>query len=261
MSVVMKVFGYELNDVLRGRWLIAYAAFFLVLTEALLRFGGTGERALLSLMNVVLLVVPLMSLVFGAIYLYGARDFTMLLLSQPVKRSQLFAGLFLGLAVPLALAFMTGVALPFTVRAGAGSTAPLIALLATGAALTFAFAAIAFLIAVHIDDRARGLGAAVLLWLLLAVVYDSIVLLVAGLFADYPVEKPLLALMVANPLDLGRVILITSLDAAALMGYTGAVFQRFFGSAAGSAIAATALLAWIAAPFGLALRRFRHRDF
>lgn len=261
MSIAWKVFGYEINDVLRGRWIIAYAAFFLLLAEALLRFGGTGERALLSLMNVVLLVIPLMSLVFGAIHLYGARDFTELLLAQPVRRSQLFGGLFLGLAVPLALAFVAGVSLPFVVRAGAGSIASLAALLATGTALTFVFVSIAFLVAVHIDDRARGLGTAVLLWLTLAVVYDGVVLLIAGTFADYPLEKPMLALMIINPLDLGRVILLMSLDAAALMGYTGAVFAQFFGSAAGAAIAGTALLGWIALPLALALRRFRTRDY
>lgn len=74
----LKILKYELADVVRGRWLPAYAGFFLLATEALLRFGGTGEAALLSLMNVVLFVAPLMSLIFGAVYLYGAREFTAL---------------------------------------------------------------------------------------------------------------------------------------------------------------------------------------
>lgn len=262
MRTTLRVLGYELRNVLRGRWLIAYALFFLVITEALLRFGGTGERALLSLMNIVLFVIPLMSLIFGTIYLYAAREFNQLLLAQPVGRRQLFAGLYLGLGLPLALAFAAGVALPFLARFGtAGAAGTLAVLLGVGFALTMAFTAIAFLVAVHIDDRARGLGAAVLLWLLLALVYDGLVLLVATTFADYPLEKPMLALMLANPLDLGRVLLLMSFDAAALMGYTGAVFHRFFGSFAGVSLATAALLAWIGIPLAFGLRHFERRDF
>jgi Cu-processing system permease protein len=262
MSTTLKVLRYEVRDVLRGRWLIAYALFFLAVTEALLRFGGTGEHALLSLMNVVLFVIPLMSLVFGTIYLYGAREFNELLLAQPVSRRQLFGGLYLGLSAPLALAFAGGVALPFLGRLGrAGGAGTLLTLLAVGVALTLVFTAIAFLVAVRLEDRAQGLGAAVLLWLLLAVVYDGAVLLVATIMIDYPLEKPLLALMLGNPLDLGRVLLLMTFDAAALMGYTGAVFQRFFGSIAGAALASAALLSWIVLPLALGLRAFERKDF
>lgn len=262
MSTMLKVLKYELRDVLRGRWLIAYALLFLLLTEALLRFGGTGERALLSLMNVVLLIVPLVSLVFGTIHLYGAREFNELLLSQPVGRRQLFCGLYLGLALPLALAFAAGVALPFFGRLGAaGGAGALMTLILVGTALSLTFTALAFLLAVRLDDRAQGVGAAVLLWLTFAVVYDAGVLLVATAFADYPLEKPMLALMLANPLDLGRVLLLMAFDAAALMGYTGAVFSRFFGSLTGALVAAFALAGWIALPFALGARAFVRKDF
>ncbi len=262
MNRTLKVLRYELRDVVRGRWLIAYAVFFLLATEALLRFGGAGEQALLSLMNVVLFVIPLMSLVFGTVYLYGAREFNELLLSQPVNRRQLFGGLYLGLAAPLALAFALGVAIPFLARLGAaGSAAALAVLVTIGVALTLVFTAIAFLIAVRLDDRAQGLGAAVLLWLLLAVVYDGLVLIAASVFIDYPLEKPMLALMLVNPLDLARVILLMTFDAAALMGYTGAVFQRFFGSTIGLAMAGVALAAWIALPLAGAARLFARKDF
>lgn len=258
----LKILKYELADVVRGRWLPAYSGFFLLATEALLRFGGTGEAALLSLMNVVLFVAPLMSLIFGAVYLYGAREFNELLLSQPVSRRQLFGGLYLGLALPLALAFALGVGIPFAARLGAtGGIPALVVLLAVGIVLTLVFTAVAFLIAVRLDDRAQGLGAAVLLWLLVAVVYDGLVMLGATIFADYPLEKPLLALMVLNPLDLARVILLMTFDAAALMGYTGAVFQRFFGSPLGLAVASTALAVWIALPLTGALQLFRRKDF
>ena len=64
-AVVLKVAGYQASNVLRSRWLLAYVGFFAVVTDALLRFGGGDGHALLSLVNVVLFVVPLVALVFG----------------------------------------------------------------------------------------------------------------------------------------------------------------------------------------------------
>ena len=65
------VLRYELQDLRRSRWVLGYVLGLLLLTEALLRFGGGGPRAVLSLMNVVLAVVPLVSVIFGTMYLYG----------------------------------------------------------------------------------------------------------------------------------------------------------------------------------------------
>ena len=262
MSTVAKVLKYELHDVLRGRWLVAYGLFFLLATEAILRFGGGGARALLSLTNVVLLVVPLVSVVFGALYLYQSREFNELLLAQPVTRGQLFAGLYLGLTLPLVAVFLVGSALPFVYHGVGGADAGVLALLAaSGALLTAVFTALAFLIAVRVEERVRGLGAALALWLLLAVAYDGVVLAFVAALGDWPLEKPVLALMLLNPVDLARVLLLMGLDVSALMGYTGAVFARFFGGAAGAVVALGALALWIAAPLALGARGFRRRDF
>ena len=127
--------------------------------------------------------------------------------------------------------------------------------------LTFIFVALAFLIAVKVEDKVRGLGVSILLWLLFSVMYDGMVLLLAGTFADYPLEKPILALMFFNPVDLGRVLLILTFDTSALMGYTGAVVERFFGSLAGVAASISALLVWIIVPLALGMRRFGKKDF
>jgi Cu-processing system permease protein len=263
-AVVAKVARYQARNVLRSRWFLAYVAFFVVVGDALLRFGGDGGKALLSLVNVVLFVVPLVGLVFGTTYLYDARDFTEVLLAQPVARGQLFGGLMLGLALPLSAAVAAGVALPFLLHRAArgddGTLATLATLVACGAALTFAFVALAFVVATRADDKVRGLGAAVGLWLLLALLYDGAVLLAVALLADYPIERPLLGLMLANPIDLARVLLLLRFDVAALLGYTGAVFAHFFGGA-GALVAAAALLAWVVAPVAAGLRAFRRKDF
>jgi len=263
MTPVIQILQYELNNLRRSRWVWGYTLVLLIMTDALLRFGGGGPRAVVSLLNVVLLLVPLASLVFGAMYLYGAREFVELLLTQPIRRPSLFIGLYTGLSLTLAAAFVLGVGLPFLwAGQGEGSLAgPLCMLLGVGVLLTWAFVALAFLIALQFEDRAKGLGAAILVWFASTALYDAMLVFVVTIFADYPLERPLIGLTLLNPVDLGRILLLLQMDTAALMGYTGAVFEQFFGSTLGILLAAGALVAWALLPFGLGLRRFRTKDF
>lgn len=259
----LKIARYQLQDVLRSRWIVFYGLFFLILTDALFRFGGAGERVLLSLMNVVLIAVPLVATVLGAMYVYGSREFTELLLSQPVRRRSLFAGLFLGLALPLSLAFLLGVGLPFAYHGAfaTGEIGAVALLVGTGILLTWVFTSLAFLVAIRNEDRIKGLGLALGIWVFFTVIFDGIILLVIHLFAAYPLEYPVIALSVLNPVDLGRILLTLNFDISALMGFTGAVFQKFFGSGVGQFMTATALIGWIAMPLFFSMRGFERKNF
>ncbi len=262
MKTVTEVIRYQLRDIVRGRWVIAYTAFFLVTTEVLLRFGGGSASAILSLMNVVLLLIPLVSVAFGAIYLYDAREYTEFLLSQPVARPQLFAGLYIGLVIPLTIAFLLGIAIPFAIHGiAAGRLPTLLTLALAGALLTAVFLALAFTIAIRVDDKVKGLGLGIVLWLFFAVVYDGIVMIIVRIFAQYPLERPLIVLALFNPISLARILLLLQFDIAALLGYTGAVFRRFFGSTYGVLLTLAALGTWLIVPLGLALRSFQRKDF
>jgi Cu-processing system permease protein len=259
----LKVVRYELENTFRNRWVLAYGAFFFVVTDVLLRLGGDTPRALLSLMNAVLLLIPLVTLVYGTIHWHGSREFTELLLAQPVRRSALFHGLFAGLVLPLTAAFAVGMSAPLLLhRAVSGENAGLLVLmLVTGAALTAVFGAVAVLIGGLVEDRLRGVAAALGVWLLLSVAYDALVLTVAVSFSDRPLERVMLALTFLNPIDLGRVLLMLRFDVATLMGYTGAVFAQLLGNGLGIAAALAGLLAWTVLPGLLALRTFKRRDF
>ena len=263
MTTTAKVLKYELRDLARSRAVIVYALFFLLTSDLLFRFSGGSAKALLSLANVALIVVPLVSLVLGTMFLYNAREFNELLLSQPVNRRQLYAGLYLGLAVPLVVGFLAGSSLPVLLH-GLDEPRHAVALAMLGLAgffLTGIFIAIAFVVALRFEDRVRGMGVALLVWLFLAVVYDGLVMMGANIFYAYPLEKPLLALMVLNPVDLARVILMLNFDISALMGYTGAVFRDFFGSSMGLGVALVALGCWLAGPLVAGLRLFDRKDF
>ncbi len=263
MTTTLKILRYEFHNVIRNRWMIIYALFFLIMAEGLYQLSGEASKVILSLMNLTLLIVPLVSLIFGAMYTYNAREFVELLLSQPVDRKYLFAGMYLGLAVPLAAAFVIGVLVPFGLH-GVGEPANLpivITLVGTGILLTLIFVALALLIAIVNEDKGRGLGMSILLWLFFAVIYDAVLLLATLTFRDYPMEQPVIVMTLLNPIDLGRIVLMLQFDVSALMGYTGAVFEQFFGSATGMVVSFGSLTVWSAFPFLLALRKFIRKDF
>jgi Cu-processing system permease protein len=259
MSTI-KIARYQLRDAMRSSWFVANALFFLVATDAFFRFGGTGDRVIISLMNVVLFVVPLVAIVLGTMFLYNSREYIELMLSQPIERRSLYRGLYAGLTLPLAAGFLLGVGLPFLYRGAAGGAALLVLMLA-GVGLTFIFVALAFAIALRTEDRIRGIGAALLAWLAFAVLYDGVVLLMLEAFSDYPLQHATIAISLLNPLDLGRIVLLLNLDAAAMMGFTGAVFERFFGSALGQLVSVAALTVWIVVPYLAGGRAFARRNF
>jgi Cu-processing system permease protein len=248
--------------VTRSRWLVAYVLVLLGLTDLLFRFGGSGERVVLSLTNVILALVPLVGLVLGAMHVYQSREFIELMLAQPVGRRTLFGALYAGLALPLAGAYALGVGLPLLWHGqliGGSAGGP--TLILAGVALTFVFTALAFVIALLFEERAAGLGAAIVTWLLTVVVYDGLLLFAVVTLDKWPVEVPSMVATLLNPVDLGRVLLLLRFDMGALAGYTGAIFARFIDGPTAMIIAVAALGLWILVPLGLGLRRFERRDW
>lgn len=262
MNRSLKVFRYQLRDVLRSRVIVGYGALFLLATIGLIRLGGGVERALPSLANLTLLAAPLVSLLVTVVFLGNGRAFTELLLSQPVGRGQLLAGLYMGLALPLVGLFLVGAGVPLALFGGPSVLGgPALLLLLSGGLLTAAFTALGFAVVYTFDDATRSFAAALVLWLGLTIVYDGVVLTASHALAAYPLEKPMLAAMALNPVDLARVLMLMAVDASVLLGYTGAVFQDFFGSVWGLAVALASMGAWIVLPYLVALRRFRRMDF
>lgn len=262
-SVIGTVVRHELRNLLKNRGVLAFGITMLLITEGVLRLSGSGPRALVALLNVVLLLVPLVAIMFGVISWHASREFNELLLTQPVRRRSLFAALYVSMVGPLAGAFALGLLIPFALHRAITPEAMglLITTLGSGIALTMVFGGLALLIGVTVEDRLRGVGVALAVWLLLTVVYDAVVLLVATTLYDYPLEKPMLALTLANPVDLARAMIVLQSDTAALMGYTGAVMHRFLGSIYGTAMAAAGICCWILIPAWAGRRAFERRDF
>jgi Cu-processing system permease protein len=248
---------YIFYDIIRNKVIIAYTLFLFLAAFSMFRMEENSSRATLSLLNIVLIVLPLVSLMFTTIHYYNSYEFIELMLSQPLSRTRIFLSEFLSVALSLLGAFWIGIGIPVLLfSADAGG----LSLLFTGSALTLVFTSIAFLAAVKSKDKARGIGVALLLWFYFALIYDGIVLLILFAFSDYPMEKFTLLLSSLNPIDLGRIFIMLQLDVSALMGYTGALYKDFFGSSTGLLFTGLVMALWMVAPLWLALRSFRKKD-
>lgn len=252
-----KVIKYVWIDILQNRIVLAYTVFLLLVSATLFGMESNAAKGLMSLLNIVLMVVPLISLIFTTIHFYNSYEFIELLLAQPINRTKLLLSEFAGVASSLVTAFLVGVGGPVLVYAADGTGA---ALLAAGVALTLIFTALAFLASVCTRDKAKGIGLALLLWAYFSLLYDGLVLSILFGFSDYPLEKAMLVLTTLNPIDLARIFIMLQMDVSALMGYTGALYQEFFGSALGSIYSLAVMAVWVVLPVWGAVRVFRKKD-
>ena len=138
---MMKVSKYVLYDILRSKIVLAYTLFLLIVSLSMFNMEENSSKAMLSLLNIVLIVLPLVSLVFTTIHYYNSYEFIELMSSQPMSRTRIIISEFAGVSVSLLSAFLVGVGLPILLYAPDETG---FALLLTGMALTLVFVAIAF---------------------------------------------------------------------------------------------------------------------
>src|SRR6266496_5543379 len=167
---MLKLSRYVLYDILRSKVIIAYTLFLLIVSFSLFQLEENNSRAILSLLNIVLIVVPLISMIFSTIHYYNSYEFIELMLSQPMSRTKILLSEYSGVALSLVTAFLIGVGVPvlaFSLDATG------LAMIFTGCALTTAFTSIAFWTSVKAKDKARGIGFALLLWFYFSLIYDG----------------------------------------------------------------------------------------
>jgi len=260
---MLKILKYSFFDLIRSRWSYIYLLFYLLLASVLLFLNNDLSKAVITLMNVIIILVPLIGTIFGVMYYYNSKEFTELLLAQPVKRSSIFIGQYLGVALSLSMSLVIGLGIPFTLYGLFQSNEiwDFVLLLVTGTFLTLIFTALAFNIALYNENKIKGFSYAILLWLFMAVIYDGLFLMSLILLESYPIDTLSIGATMFNPIDLSRILILLKLDISALLGYTGAVFQKFFGTNAGLLFSITALSIWVIIPVGNIYRKCVKKDF
>lgn len=268
-STIWTLAQKELRDALRNRWFLLYTIAFVVLSLAFayLTLAGAGVvglagfgRTAASLINLVLLIVPLMALTVGAQSLAGEQERGTLsyLLAQPVSRVEVFLGKYLGLTLSLLASLTLGFGISGLVMAFSGSGANNPAVYARLVLLAFLLSltmlSVGLVISAFTRRASVAIGLGLFLWLVFVFLGD-LGMMGTAIVLRIPIE-PLFWLSLSNPLQVFKMAAIlnihTTLD---VLGPAGIYATQEYGSNLLS-IFLLALAAWILAPALIAFARF-----
>jgi Cu-processing system permease protein len=265
----------ELALALRSRWTQIFAVVFGVLAFGVagagyVLSGGHGvqdfARTAVSLVQLVLLLVPLTALVIGVLSLAPDRGAAELLFSQPVSRRTILLGKVLGLFQALAAAQAVGFgAAGAVVYAQSGSEGVGGFFLLVGASLvtTALFLGIASLLAAGAvgRKRARALALALVVWFVAVVLVDLAALGAASLLPSGTASRVLILATLLNPLGAVRTGTLLGIEGSGAFGAASLALLRFTHGPWGAALVlGLSLLFWLLAPVALAVRRLRRAD-
>lgn len=254
---MLKIIKYVVYDILRNRILIGYTVLLLLISLSLFNLEDDSVKGTLSLTNIVLIIVPLVSIIFSTIHFYNSYEFIELLVAQPLNRRTILLSEYFGVSISLTMAFLIGLGIPVLLY-NPGETS--FVLLLSGVMLTLIFVSLAFWSSVVTRDKAKGIGLALMLWFYFSLIYDGLILFFLFSFNDYPLEKPILAITCLNPVDMGRILILLKMDISALMGFTGALYKEFFGSRLGLFFSLFIMMIWIFVPIFFAVRIFNKKN-
>ena len=265
----------ELRLSVRSRWTQSFAAVFAALSLAVaasgyVLSGGSGmqdfSRTAASLLQLVLLLVPLIALISGVMSFTPDIGAAELLFSQPIpRRIVLFGklvGQFVALTAAQAIGFGAAGLLLFS-RSGAGGLGAFTGVAAGSLILTALFLAIAAAISAGETSRhrSRGLAVALIAWFVAVVLFDIAALGIASLLPSGPASRLLMTGAIVNPVDATRTGMLLLVEGTSAFGGASLAFLRFTSGAAGAAAWLTvSILAWISLLLFVALRKLERAD-
>lgn len=261
---ILTVAGRELGDAIRSRWFVLYTFAFVLLGLAVsfVSAAGTGGlglsgfgRTTAGLVNLVLLVVPLMALTAGAAAIASDRERGMLsyLFAQPVSRTEVLLGKYLGIAGSLLACLTLGLGLCAVILSWKGvrtSPASILWLAGLSFILALGMLSLGTLISVLARRASVAVGTAIFVWLSLVFVSD--LALMAGAIALRLRVQNLFALSLLNPLQVFKMWTLHAVDASLdVLGPAGLYATEEYGRTL-HLIFAACMVAWIVLPLSLA---------
>ena len=271
LNNVLTLTQKEVRDARSNRWFILFAVAFagLALTLAWLALSGVGTYGLAgfgrtgaSLINLVLLIIPLMGLTLGALSLAGEREQGTLLylLTQPVSQAELLLGKFFGLALAILAALILGFGLSGLLIAwqgGATQAGDFLTLVLLAFVLALASLSLGFLISAAVSKSATAVGLALFLWLIL-VFFGDLGLMGTAIVLRMGVNE-LFTMALLNPLQLFKMASILAIRSnLEVLGPAGVYALRTYGSQLMPLLMAI-LLAWTILPLSATYLIFRRR--
>ncbi len=257
----------------RNRWVVSFAVLFTILTLLIAWFGMitsgyTGFqdfiRTSASIINLGGFLIPLFALLLGVFSFLTNPEYLELLTTQPVPRSQVLLGRYLGLVMTVLGASILGFGLPgivITLVIGVEGALSYLLVICYSFLLAIAFTGISVLISLLSGRRQIALGIALAVWIFYELLY-GILILGTTLYLSPAALKVVLSLgLLGNPIDIARVLSLLQVGGPHLFGPAGATLIKMTGSSfLASVIGLAGLLIWVVVPVVLSVKLFRRQD-
>jgi Cu-processing system permease protein len=261
---MIEILIFEIKENIRSRWIFFYSALLGIAMLILSFFGDqNGLRLTVSAMNLLLIVVPLFSITFASLSFLESMPFAEVLLTKSVTRTQLFFGKYFGTVLSLVVGLLIGVGIPgMLIFIGTPNQFFIfIEIIAFGIILTAIFVGLAFMLSSFFRRGEMVLTASLLVWFYFSLFFDSILFILSMYLGEYPIEIPSILIILLNPLDLIRIIILLQTSSAALLGFSGAILMSEFGMMGVILLSCLFLTSWLAIPVAIAFKKFKKRNF
>ncbi|MGC8654838.1 MAG: ABC transporter permease [Candidatus Kryptoniota bacterium] len=264
----------ELLIAVRSKWVLAFSIVFAAISLAVSFAGTSGAfagfqdfmRTVASLLNLSLYLVPLFSLILGAVSFTPAPDSGRFEfdLAQPITRTSYVLGKYFGLFLALTLATTAGFGIAGLVISFLAEGADVLAYIAfvlLSVTLGIVFLSISAFLSLTIFMRGPVLASSLALWFGFVILYDLVVMWVATNFEGDTLRTMLFVLLFGNPVDLVRVATLFIVGGKVIFGPTAGALLKFVGGThIGVVLLVSALAMWGGCPLVIAVKIFSRKD-
>ena len=274
MSQIINIALKEFSDGLRNRWIVFITFLFALLAVGISWFGAAASgqvgftnlpATIASLSSLATFLMPLIALLLAYDAIVGEEEggTLMLLLTYPLKRSDILLGKFLGHGAILGLATLVGF----------GSAALAIAItvqdihlgelffaftrfILSSILLGLVFLAFAYWLSSKASEKSTAAGLALGLWFFMVLVFDLVLLAVLVMSQGHFSADALPWVLLLNPTDVYRLINLMGFESG---GQSMGVMALASELPIGSLVLWLCLSAWAALVLGLAHLSFKKR--
>lgn len=270
MKTIIPIAKQQLTVLLRSRWLISFGLLFTVLATMIVLFdhgdhsGFEGfNRMTASLLNVNLMIIPLLSLLIGALFLAGEKEDRRLtlLLTYPISPNVILIGKYVGLFIALfsIITFGYGIAsLSIYLLNSSASITTLLLFYLFSILLAAMFLSISMLIGFYAKTRFQALGISLIVWVFTVLLYEFVLMGISLIINKQWILMLFSISIFLNPMEIIRVWAILAMDGAAVFGPRLYDLTVWANGTTGQALFIFSTLVWLMIPLlisGFALKR------
>lgn len=258
----------------RNKWTHIFTVIFTVLVLGISYFGLTASgytgsmqdfsRTTLSLLNLVLYIIPLISLVIGVMSFSGDGRLNELIFAQPLNRWEIYIGKLFGLLIVIFTSTSFGFGISgfiILIRVGSEGVFRYLVFVLLSNLLAFVFIGISSLISAIAKQRGRAFGISVLVWFTFLIFYDLVIIGVTTLLKGKIAATFAMLSLLGNPVDIVRVLSLITLNQPEIFGPAGATFLKFLGGSLQAYIVLILdLVLWFIVSVFLSIKIFSKQD-